>query len=225
MRSSKTRIALIDYENIGSLEGVSLHDFDKVLFFTGAKQENIKIPVTSLSSAISVCIIPATEVSKNNVDFHLVLELGQLIALSGDTSHFSVISRDKGYDGIISRLKAAGISCTRLSPALPAPQPVKDTASTMKVMKAKEHDMGYWINRLKLSCASSPKSLPATPKGLQNYLSNVTGQKSCSLLNERIKQELIRLGFITIYEKTLVWNRSLHSPAQKNRRAVLQQVK
>ena len=69
-----------------------LHDFDKVLFFTGAKQENIKIPVTSLSSAISVCIIPATEVSKNNVDFHLVLELGQLTALSGDTSHFSVIS-------------------------------------------------------------------------------------------------------------------------------------
>ncbi|MEX0634663.1 PIN domain-containing protein (plasmid) [Serratia ureilytica] len=85
-----------------------LHDFDKVLFFTGAKQENIKIPVTSLSSAISVCIIPATEVSKNNVDFHLVLELGQLTALSGDTSHFSVISRDKGYDGIIARLKAAG---------------------------------------------------------------------------------------------------------------------
>lgn len=83
MLSSKTRIALIDYENIGSLEGVSLHDFDKVLFFTGAKQENIKIPVTSLSSAISVCIIPATEVSKNNVDFHLVLELGQLTALSG----------------------------------------------------------------------------------------------------------------------------------------------
>ncbi|HCT6838281.1 TPA: NYN domain-containing protein, partial [Klebsiella pneumoniae] len=184
MLSSKTRIALIDYENIGSLEGVSLHDFDKVLFFTGAKQENIKIPVTSLSSAISVCIIPATEVSKNNFDFHLVLELGQLTALSGDTSHFSVISRDKGYDGIIARLKAAGISCTRFSPALPAPQPVKDTASTMKVMKAKEHDMGYWINRLKLSCASSPKSLPATPMGLQNYLSNVTGQKSCSLLNE-----------------------------------------
>ena len=225
MLSSKTRIALIDYENIGSLEGVSLHDFDKVLFFTGAKQENIKIPVTSLSSAISVCIIPATEVSKNNVDFHLVLELGQLTALSGDTSHFSVISRDKGYDGIIARLKAAGISCTRFSPALPAPQPVKDTASTMKVMKAKEHDMGYWINRLKLSCASSPKSLPATPMGLQNYLSNVTGQKSCSLLNEQIKQELIRLGFITIYEKTLVWNRSLHSPAQKSRRAVLEQVK
>ncbi|OFB56062.1 hypothetical protein, partial [Klebsiella pneumoniae] len=154
-----------------------------------------------------------------------VLELGQLTALSGDTSHFSVISRDKGYDGIIARLKAAGISCTRFSPALPAPQPVKDTASTKKVMKAKEHDMGYWINRLKLSCASSPKSLPATPMGLQNYLSNVTGQKSCSLLNEQIKQELIRLGFITIYEKTLVWNRSLHSPAQKSRRAVLEQVK
>lgn len=224
MRSSKTRIALIDYENIGSLEGVSLHDFDKVLFFTGAKQENIKIPVTALSSTISLRIIPATEVSKNNVDFHLVLELGQLTALSGDTSHFSVISRDKGYDGIITRLNAAGISCTRFTP-LPVTQPVKDTTSTMKVMKSKEHDMGYWINKLKLSSASSPKSLPATPKALQNYLSNVTGEKSCSLLIELIKQELVRLGFISIYEKTLVWNRSLHSPAQKNRRAFLQQVK
>jgi hypothetical protein len=82
-------------------------------------RKNIKIPVTSLSSAISLRIIPATEVSKNNVDFHLVLELGQLTALAGDTSHFSVISRDKGYDGIIARLKATGISCTRISPALP----------------------------------------------------------------------------------------------------------
>ncbi|MBL2299807.1 NYN domain-containing protein, partial [Klebsiella pneumoniae] len=39
------------------------------------------------------------------------------------------------------------------------------------------------------------------------------------------KQELISLGFISIYENTLVWNRSLHSPVQKSRRAVLQQVK
>lgn len=225
MRSSKTRIALIDYENIGSLEGVSLHDFDKVLFFTGAKQENIKIPVSALGSAISVRIIPATVVSKNNVDFHLVLELGQLTALTGDTSHFSVISRDKGYDGIISRLRTAGISCTRISPALPVPLPVKKGTSTMKAAKPKEHDMSFWINRLKLSSAVSAKSLPATLKALQNYLSNVTGEKSCSLLNERIKQELIRLGFISINEKTLVWNLSLHSPARKNRRAVLQQVK
>jgi hypothetical protein len=52
----------------------------------------------------------------------------------------------------------------------------------------------------------------------------LTGQKTCSLLNERIKQELISLGFISIYENTLVWNRSLHSPVQKSRRAVLQQV-
>lgn len=225
MRSTKTRIALIDYENIGSLEGVSLHHFDKVLFFTGPKQENIKIPVTCLSSAISVRIIPATEVSKNNVDFHLVLELGQLTALAGDTSNFSVISRDKGYDGIIAHLKAAGISCARISPALPVTQSVKETDSTMKVMKSKEHGTDYWINRLKLSSASSPKSLPATPKSLQNFLANVTGEKPFSLLNERIKQELIRHGFISIYENTVVWSRSLHSPGQKNRRVVLQQVK
>nr|QTX13893.1 hypothetical protein [Klebsiella pneumoniae] len=75
-------------------------------------------------------------------------------------------------------LKQQGSAVQGSLQPLPAPQPVKDTASTKKVMKAKEHDMGYWINRLKLSCASSPKSLPATPMGLQNYLSNVTGQKN-----------------------------------------------
>lgn len=225
MRSTKTNIALIDYENIGSLEGVSLHAFDKVIFFTGAKQESIKIPVTALCSEISVRIIPVTEVSKNNVDFHLVLELGHLTALAGETSNVSVISRDKGYDGIISRLTTAGISCMRISPDLPEPQQVKVRPSTIKAVKPKEHDMSYWINRLKLCSASSPKSLPTTAKALQNYLSNVTGEKSCSLLIERIKQELVRLGFISIYEKTLVWNRSLHSPNQKNRRPVLKQVK
>jgi hypothetical protein len=173
MRSTKTKIALIDYENIGSLQE-GLHGFDNMLFFRGAKQENIKIPVTALNSAISVRIIPATEVSKNNVDFHLVLELGQQTALAGATSHYSVISCDKGYDGIIARLKGAGISCTRFSPVQPVPQPVKDMASTMKVMK----DKGYWINRLKPSCATSPKSLRAAPKALQYYLSPVHCGKS-----------------------------------------------
>lgn len=224
MRRTKTNIALIDYENIGSLEGVSLQDFDKVLFFTGAKQESIKIPVTDMSSEVSVRVIPATEIARNNVDFHLVLELGQLVTSSGDTSHFAIVSRDKGYDGIITRLNKSGICCTRIEPALPISRQVRADTACLRTPKSKEQDMSYWIGKLKLHSASSPNALPSSPKALHNYLSNLTGEKSSSLLNEQIKQELIRLGYISVYEKTIVWKRQLHHPTSRNKRAVLRQV-
>lgn len=73
-------IALIDYENIGSLEGVALTRYERVVLFTGPQQEYIRFPARTQVGNISLQVIQVPAISKNNVDFHLVLELGRLSA-------------------------------------------------------------------------------------------------------------------------------------------------
>jgi hypothetical protein len=44
-------IALIDYENIGSLEGVALARYERVVLFTGPQQEYIRFPARTQEGA------------------------------------------------------------------------------------------------------------------------------------------------------------------------------
>jgi hypothetical protein len=62
-------------------------------------------------------------VSKNNVDFHLVFELGRLSATAPEEMIFHIISNDKGYDGVIAELCRAGRRCCRISSPCSAEKP------------------------------------------------------------------------------------------------------
>ncbi|KAA1488833.1 PIN domain-containing protein, partial [Klebsiella pneumoniae] len=62
-------------------------------------------------------------VSKNNVDFHLVFELGRLSATAPKETIFHIISNDKGYDGVIAGLCRAGRRCCRISSPCSAEKP------------------------------------------------------------------------------------------------------
>ena len=71
-------IALVDYENIGTLESVRLSRYERLILFTGPQQEFIRFPAVTYAGDISVSVFQVANVSKNNVDFHLVFELGRL---------------------------------------------------------------------------------------------------------------------------------------------------
>nr|QTX14555.1 hypothetical protein [Klebsiella pneumoniae] len=60
---------------------------------------------------------------KNNVDFHLVFELGRLSATAPEETIFHIISNDKGYDGVIAELCRAGRRCCRISSPCSAEKP------------------------------------------------------------------------------------------------------
>ncbi len=90
-------IALVDYENIGTLESVRLSRYERLILFTGPQQEFIRFPAVTYAGDISVSVFQVANVSKNNVDFHLVFELGRLSATAPEETIFHIISNDKGY--------------------------------------------------------------------------------------------------------------------------------
>ncbi len=85
-------IALVDYENIGTLESVRLSRYERLILFTGPQQEFIRFPAVTYAGDISVSVFQVANVSKNNVDFHLVFELGRLSATAPEETIFHIIS-------------------------------------------------------------------------------------------------------------------------------------
>lgn len=109
-------IAFIDYENCSNLTEISLNIYTELIIFAGAKQNNVALPVNAFPEAVKITLRHVSEVSRNNVDFHLVLELGQCVCHYGPEKEYHIVSADKGYDGIVRTLQARGIRCRRVSP-------------------------------------------------------------------------------------------------------------
>lgn len=202
-------IALIDYENIGSLEGVSLMRYERVVLFTGPQQEYIRFPARTLAGDISLQVIQVPAISKNNVDFHLVLELGRLSAVTESGTVLHVISNDKGYDGVISRLRGSGRECARIevkraSPTAVAPQVSKCNAGGTRLTVGEINEVA---DRIVALLRRVPKSMPGTPKSLNNFIRSHIGRDAGSEAAIQVREELARRGVMTVYEKTVTWLR------------------
>lgn len=104
---TSTHYVLIDYENIQPknlllLAQPSFH----IAFFVGPSQETIRIEVLDLMQRLGndrVKHIKVEDRGKNSLDFHLVYYLGRLIERNPD-GHYHVISKDNGYDPLVSHL-------------------------------------------------------------------------------------------------------------------------
>ncbi|MEQ4763160.1 PIN domain-containing protein [Klebsiella aerogenes] len=185
--------ALIDCENTGSLEGINLSGYERVIIFTGPQQEFVRFPAATLSGEIRIQVIQVPAVAKNNVDFHLVLMLGQLSISMPPEAGFHVISRDKGYDGVINQLRQSGRRCQRVEPEI-----VPDDNTVVS-----------WVERIVSRARSKPANLPATPKTLDNYLKSATGQRGDEHLIRDIRNELVSRRMVRVYEKTVIWSISM----------------
>ncbi|CAD6024799.1 traD_4 (plasmid) [Escherichia coli] len=96
-----TLTALIDYENCGSLKNISLEQYGELIIFVGPQQNVVVLPADSFPEGARITIRQVSGVSRNNVDFHLVLELGRIsCCAAGKDKTYHIISSDKGYDGV-----------------------------------------------------------------------------------------------------------------------------
>lgn len=57
-------IALVDYENIGTLESVRLSRYERLILFTGPQQEFIRFPAVTYAGDISISVFQVANVSK-----------------------------------------------------------------------------------------------------------------------------------------------------------------
>lgn len=160
-----TAYIFIDFENVQPKDLALLKGREcKVLIFVGATQTKLptELVCTVQSLGPSAEYVRIEGSGRNALDFHIAYHLGRVASACPDAD-FAVISKDTGFDPLMQHLKAAGISCRRLSclsdlPAFKAAA-VTPTASTTTVSKP-------------LSKPAAPKPVlmkpavikPATPK-------------------------------------------------------------
>lgn len=108
---------LIDFENVQptSLE-ILKNQNCKVIIFIGKNQNKIPIKLTVSMQELgdNGRYVITNHTGKNSLDFHIAYYIGKLITenVKNEVS-FCLISKDKGYDGLISFLKSNEVAISR----------------------------------------------------------------------------------------------------------------
>ena len=194
-KDTETCIALIDYENCSNLKNISLKEYTELIIFTGPLQQSVVLPVNTFRGDVKISIRQASGVSKNNVDFHLVLELGRMTCCGGRDYAYHIISGDKGYDGIIQTLRGRGIQCRRITPekTVPVASPVICIDAVMR-----------WADKVQLY-ARRPRNMPVSVKSFNNYLKSQMREEWNETLVKDIRDELIRRRVMKIKGNKITW--------------------
>jgi hypothetical protein len=111
----KTNYVLIDFENVQpeSLAMLNREHFH-VMIFTGATQKKVSIKLAKAIHEMgkNAEYIEISGKGNNALDFHIAYYIGQLAAKE-PTAYFHIISKDTGFDPLISYLKTKKISAAR----------------------------------------------------------------------------------------------------------------
>jgi len=112
----RTNHVLIDYENVqpASLAALDGEAAFKVHVFVGASQTKITLDFAQSMQAFgnNARYVRISGNGSNALDFHIAYYIGRL-ATEDPTAYFHIISRDTGFDPLISHLKANRIFAAR----------------------------------------------------------------------------------------------------------------
>lgn len=120
--------AFVDYENVGTLEGLKLADYERVFVFCGPKNPRVKIGAPPADQFCRVELIGITTLGPNNLDFHLAFHLGRYHEVADKAVMFHIISSDGDFNGLVNHLKKIGRSCKKVS-LKAAPKPAEKPAA------------------------------------------------------------------------------------------------
>ena len=144
----RLNVVLVDFENVQPSDVALLKEGPfKVKVFLGPNQ--LRVPV-SLAAAlqplgVNAEYIPLDSAGKNALDFHIAFYLGML-ASEDKSAYFHIVSKDSGFDPLISHLKSRKISVARseciaelpyFKPALPSAPDAQVEAAIADLVKRK----------------------------------------------------------------------------------------
>ena len=183
----KTNYVLIDYENVQTIELDKIHGLNlNVWIFTGENQK--KIPTDLVQNLLKIDPKPTLLVidgnGKNALDFHIAFYLGEL-ATKDPNGFFHVISKDTGFDPLISHLKQKKIFCARESSI--------DDIPLIKYGKTQSTSERIEIIKKKL-----PQARPRTMKSLKSSIQAIFLKALSEPDIDEIINEMNNTGLISI---------------------------
>lgn len=184
----KTNYVLIDLENIQP-KNISLlkgHDF-KVLVFVGSKQTKIpfEIAISLQELGNNAEYVKIDGNGPNALDFHIAFYIGH-IAASDKDSFFHIISRDSGFDPLISHLKAKKIFVRR----------EMDISEIPALKLVSDSSVGERADSIISFLKSRGNAKPRTATSLVNSIINLYSKKLSeqdlnAVLNELLHRKVI----------------------------------
>lgn len=169
------KLVLVDYENIQKIDLSILDESYRAIVFVGAKQnppKAAKKPTTAHRfTRVDFQKIEGT--GKNALDFHIAFQLGRTIEVAPATECF-VLSRDKGFDPLLSHLNKNGLKCKRINSldelmvqsVVAKPEPAEEFCLKCGKASTIEHHGGRWCSNCGgFSKPADPKKLPSNQPG------------------------------------------------------------
>jgi len=161
-RSSRKNLLLVDFENIPKVDLSLLDASFRAIVFVGAGQHPPKAS-RQRASAHRFERVDFHKISgsgKNALDFHIAFELGRTFETAPETVCI-VLSRDKGFDPLLTHLNNSGLICRRVDSMEdlvprqhPVPEPLAVSAESRdhlacprcKRKSTIEHHGGRWCS-------------------------------------------------------------------------------
>jgi hypothetical protein len=122
---------LIDYESVqpDDLGALGARDA-RVTVFVGANQTRLPFELVAAMQALGERgrYVKIGGIGRNALDFHLAFYLGELAACDPHT-HYRIVSKDTGFDPVISHLRGRGLCVERVPEVLGASPGIPGAAS------------------------------------------------------------------------------------------------
>jgi hypothetical protein len=167
----RTKLLLVDYENVHRIDLSVLDESYIAVIFVGANQNPPKAARKSATAhRFSRVEFQKVEgAGKNALDFHIAFHLGRTFETAPTTECF-VLSKDKGFDPLLTHLNRIGLKCRRVvsvEELLPEPTEqvrVDEEVVCERCKKARtiEHLGGRWCpNCGRFASPPDPEQLPS----------------------------------------------------------------
>lgn len=203
------KYAFIDYENVNSLDGLNLQEYDRTFLFIGSVNNQLRL-TEKFNDEINITLITVKDISKNNVDFHLTYYLGKLDACIDKNIEFHILSNDKGFDGICQFIqhqrepricfrKAINQTEEKIAlPLLPSQVTNVNNAEKEKIIQVAQEFKAF-ISKVQ------KRSLPVKLSTLKNSIHNQTSlkgvdKKEAEKLLPKIIEQLAQKKLIKVNE-------------------------
>ena len=186
----RTNYVLIDYENVQpSALSVLEKEHFKVVVFVGANQAKVAFDVAAQLQRLgpSASYVKISGNGPNALDFHIAYYIGHLAAAEPD-AYFHIISKDTGFDPLISHLKSKKIFACRSKDI--GDMPIVKAANS----KTQPEKLAVIVANLKQRGASKPRTVKTLSSTISSLFQKALAEDELAAILKHMEQH----GLITV---------------------------
>jgi hypothetical protein len=199
---------LIDYENV-PVKSLALLKGDnyRLYVFLGPKNKHISADLAiAMQGRGSLGEYIQLDASGHNaLDFHITYYLGKLAAADPDGA-FHIISKDTGYDSLITHINKSRIHCSRAVSIDDLPCFAQESNALSKKAKSKANETatavkqntGELVERVVANLRKRQSAAPRTVKTLRSTIRNLSGSQYSEKEIEAVFNRLVKKGVVAV---------------------------